>query len=82
MRIGGLRRTDGCVDEWLNVSVLQSPHKAAGVGGVGLKGGGQLAGLQDRGRLDWMEAGGRLEAGAAWRRSVSTRPLGGLEDNR
>lgn len=61
MRIGGLRRTDGCVDEWLNVSVLQSPHKAAGVGGVGLKGGGQLAGLQDRGRLDWrLEGGWRL----------------------
>lgn len=81
MRVGGLRRTDGCVDEWLNVSVLQSPHKAAGVGGSGAerrRTAGGFAGPWEAG----LEAGGRLEAGAAWRRSVSTRPLGGLEDNR
>lgn len=79
MRVGGLRRTDGCVDEWLNVSVLQSPHKAAGVaGGVGLKGGGQLAGLQDRGRLDggWREAGGWGSLEAQCLNQATRRPRG------
>lgn len=60
MRIGGLRRTDGCVDEWLNVSVLQSPHKAAGVGGSGAERRRTAGGFAG----PW-EAGWRLEGG--WR---------------
>lgn len=80
MRIGGLRRTDGCVDEWLHVSVLQSPHKAAGVGGSGAerrRTAGGFAGPWEAG-LDggWREAGGWGSLEAQCLNQATRRPRG------